>query len=119
MRTLPFAVLALTMACNSASLPSSQTDLAQSSQLDLAQSSQPDLALSSSTDLGGALGDLARTCSAGCRTYSSYCSTNPCVCIPLAVGQPDPVCKGTMTVCTVDPCRGKSASCVNGACALN
>jgi hypothetical protein len=57
---------------------------------------------------------------AGCRKFSSYCSTDPCKCIALVADNPDPTCTGTMVTCTVDPCDGEVAACNqgNGKCVL-
>lgn len=62
------------------------------------------------------------TChSAGCRAYSSYCSTSACTCIGVIADNPDPPCTGTTVTCTADPCAGKTASCNHGtgACVVN
>jgi len=50
-----------------------------------------------------------------CRLYSDDCGG--CTCVPLHAGAPDPACNGTKVSCFVDPCEGKSAACVSGACA--
>ena len=62
--------------------------------------------------------DLAPICRqpSDCRLYSSYCSTDPCMCIPLGSQQPDPVCQGTQQSCFTDPCLQKTADCVAGSC---
>jgi hypothetical protein len=51
-----------------------------------------------------------------CKLFSSYCSTDPCKCIPLEKKQPNPVCNGMKVTCFVDPCLNKSAFCNNGTC---
>jgi len=52
-----------------------------------------------------------------CRVFSDYCTG--CDCRALSNEDPDPVCSGPGVECFVDPCRGKTAQCVNGQCALN
>jgi hypothetical protein len=46
---------------------------------------------------------------ADCRLFSNYC--DGCSCQALLVSEPDPVCKGTIVNCLVDPCRGYTAVC--------
>jgi hypothetical protein len=53
---------------------------------------------------------------ADCRLFSDYC--DGCACRALAAGQGDPVCKGTIVTCLVDPCEGKQAACNAGTCAV-
>ncbi len=57
---------------------------------------------------------------AGCRTFASYCSTDPCKCLALIADHADPMCTGTMVTCTVNPCTGKSAVCshASGMCTI-
>ena len=65
--------------------------------------------------------DVAAGCDAGCKLFSSYCSSmtlKPCTCYPLAANQPNPGCNGSMVTCLVDPCLAKKAVCVDGACAV-
>ena len=71
------------------------------------------------TDTGSAdVGADGGQCKAAtdCRLFSSYCSTAPCVCIPLRKGDAAPKCTGTMVACFVDPCASKTADCVGGSC---
>lgn len=49
-----------------------------------------------------------------CRLFSNYCEG--CQCLALASGEFDPVCKGNIVACFVDPCRGAEARCVSGQC---
>jgi len=58
------------------------------------------------------------TSSGECRKFSSYCESAACVCLPLAPGAPEPKCEGSMVTCFVDPCEGKTAECVAGACVI-
>lgn len=51
-----------------------------------------------------------------CRPVSNYCEG--CQCLPLGVLELEPACHGQTVACFLDPCRGKQAGCVNGACAL-
>lgn len=51
---------------------------------------------------------------AGCRAFSSYCSTDACTCIPLIADHADPVCTGTTVSCLSDPCAGKTSGCNHG-----
>ena len=53
-----------------------------------------------------------------CRKYSSYCSTDPCVCIPLTTSAPAPKCSGSMVTCFIDPCASKTVDCVAGRCVI-
>jgi hypothetical protein len=53
---------------------------------------------------------------ADCRAFSDYCTG--CDCRALARGEPDPKCSGPGVRCFVDPCRGKTAVCKGGTCAL-
>ena len=49
-----------------------------------------------------------------CRLYSNMCKDPmPCICIPLPVGVPDPVCVGPMVLCFMDPCSGKKPACIS------
>lgn len=55
------------------------------------------------------------TChAAGCRTFSSYCSTTGCACIPVIADNPDPVCAGKTIQCLADPCDKHTAACNHG-----
>ncbi len=54
-----------------------------------------------------------------CKLFSSYCQTQPCVCIPLNKNQPNPTCMGQMVSCFVDPCLNKAATCDAGMCGVN
>jgi hypothetical protein len=56
------------------------------------------------------------SCDADCRLFSSYC--DGCACLPLSVGEPDPVCKGNSVACLVDPCLTAEAKCLAGQCVL-
>lgn len=51
-----------------------------------------------------------------CRLFSNYCEG--CACVALSSGEVDPVCKGDLVACFVDPCRGAEARCVRGQCVL-
>lgn len=51
-----------------------------------------------------------------CRSFSNYCEG--CACLALASGEVDPVCKGNLVACFVDPCLNQEASCVGGQCVL-
>jgi hypothetical protein len=51
-----------------------------------------------------------------CRLFSNYCGG--CECLALSSSEPDPICKGTLVACFVDPCRNQEASCVQGQCVL-
>jgi hypothetical protein len=51
-----------------------------------------------------------------CRLFSNYC--DGCECLALSVSEPNPICKGDIVACFVDPCRGAEASCVAGQCVL-
>jgi hypothetical protein len=51
-----------------------------------------------------------------CRLFSNYC--DGCACLALSSSEPDPVCKGTIVACFVDPCRGDQAQCIQGQCVL-
>jgi hypothetical protein len=55
---------------------------------------------------------------ADCRLYSSYCSTDPCVCLALGRRDVDPPCLSGNQSCVIDPCSNKRAACVDGACAV-
>ena len=73
---------------------------------------------------GGVANDLAQPssgCQAAtdCRLYSSYCSTAPCECLPLARAQADPPCTGQQMSCIVDPCTNKRADCIGGSCVVS
>ena len=67
-------------------------------------------------DLGGS-GSRCQT-AADCRLYSSYCSTNPCVCLAIGRNEVDPPCPAGPQSCVVDPCTNKRADCVGGACVV-
>jgi hypothetical protein len=54
------------------------------------------------------------TVDADCRLFSNYC--DGCECLALASTEPNPVCKGTIVACFVDPCRGDVARCEQGQC---
>lgn len=62
--------------------------------------------------------DLAPACrqASDCRLFSSYCSTDNCMCFPLGSQEPDPICEGTQQSCFTDPCLNKTAECVAGHC---
>jgi hypothetical protein len=64
--------------------------------------------------MGGSTGEC--TTAADCRLFESYCETLACVCVPLTVTEPDPVCMGLMVTCFMPPCTGKTADCVGGQC---
>jgi hypothetical protein len=51
-----------------------------------------------------------------CRLFSNYCGG--CSCQALADGEVDPVCKGDLVACLVDPCMNATPSCVRGQCVL-
>jgi hypothetical protein len=51
-----------------------------------------------------------------CRLFSNYC--DGCQCLALSTGEPDPVCKGNVVACLIDPCRGAEAQCIRGQCVL-
>lgn len=51
-----------------------------------------------------------------CRLFSNYCEG--CECLALSTSEVDPVCKGNIVACFVDPCRGAEARCVGGQCVL-
>ena len=53
-----------------------------------------------------------------CRLYPSYCVTAPCHCIALGRQDVNPPCVGGQMICLVDPCQGKAADCVGGACVV-
>lgn len=55
---------------------------------------------------------------ADCRLFESYCSTDPCSCIPLGADEPDPRCDARTVTCFIPPCRGQSVDCVAGRCVL-
>jgi hypothetical protein len=56
------------------------------------------------------------TSDADCRLFSNYC--DGCACLALSVGEQDPVCKGSLVACFVDPCVHAEAQCVAGQCVL-
>jgi hypothetical protein len=51
-----------------------------------------------------------------CRLFSNYC--DGCECLALSSSETDPVCKGNIVACFVDPCRNAEAQCVRGQCVL-
>jgi len=51
-----------------------------------------------------------------CRLVQDLCTA--CDCRALSVDDPDPVCPGPGVRCFADPCAGRSATCVNGHCAV-
>jgi hypothetical protein len=51
-----------------------------------------------------------------CRLFSNYCEG--CACVALSTQEVDPVCKGDIVACLVDPCRNAEAQCVAGQCVL-
>jgi hypothetical protein len=51
-----------------------------------------------------------------CRLFSNYCEG--CECLALSASEPNPICKGDIVACFVDPCRSAEASCVRGQCVL-
>jgi len=51
-----------------------------------------------------------------CRLFSNYCEG--CECLALSTSEVDPVCKGNIVACFVDPCRNAEARCVRGQCVL-
>ena len=51
-----------------------------------------------------------------CRLFSNYCGG--CECLALSDAEVDPVCKGDIVACFVDPCRAQEAVCVRGQCVL-
>lgn len=53
-----------------------------------------------------------------CRLFESYCSTDPCACIPLSSDEPDQRCDARTVTCFVPPCRGQTVDCVGGRCVL-
>jgi len=52
-----------------------------------------------------------------CRLFSNYCEG--CACLALSTSEPNPVCKGTIVACLLDPCRDSEARCVRGQCVLD
>lgn len=52
-----------------------------------------------------------------CRTFSNYCGG--CSCQALDDGEVDPVCKGDIVACLIDPCLNTKAACVRGECVLS
>lgn len=58
----------------------------------------------------------ACTTDADCRTFSDYCTG--CDCRALSSSEADPTCDGPGVRCFADPCTGKTATCVAGACSL-
>ena len=54
-----------------------------------------------------------------CKLFSSYCSTDPCVCFPLHQNDPNPKCNGQMVTCFVDPCLNKMPACDAGKCVVS
>jgi hypothetical protein len=60
-------------------------------------------------------GPTGCTTDADCTLIDDYCGG--CNCDALPKGSPQPVCSGTMVNCLVAPCQGKTAACVNSACA--
>lgn len=56
------------------------------------------------------------TYDADCRTFSNYC--DGCECLALGQNEPNPVCKGDIVACFVDPCRNQTARCEAGQCVL-
>ncbi len=53
-----------------------------------------------------------------CKKFSSYCATNPCMCLALKATDPEPTCPGPSVTCFADPCESKSAECVGGVCVI-
>ena len=51
-----------------------------------------------------------------CRTFSNYCGG--CSCQALSDGEVDPVCKGQIVACLIDPCMHQEAVCMRGQCVL-
>lgn len=51
-----------------------------------------------------------------CRLFSNYC--DGCECLALSASEPNPICKGDVVACFVDPCRNAEAQCVRGQCVL-
>lgn len=100
---------------DSATADSTPADSAKADSV-AADTDKPDTA---KTDAGKPDTDPGGSCSnpTDCRLFSSYCSTDPCKCIPLLKGEPSPKCAGTMVTCLVDPCNGKTADCAAGMCA--
>lgn len=52
-----------------------------------------------------------------CRLFSNYC--DGCQCLALDDGEVNPVCKGDIVACFVDPCRNAEARCIQGQCVLD
>lgn len=53
---------------------------------------------------------------ADCRAFSDYCGG--CACEALRADAPDPKCSSKPVSCVMNPCRGKVARCLEGACVL-
>jgi len=53
---------------------------------------------------------------ADCRTFSNYCGG--CACDALLESEAEPKCASRPVNCIVDPCRGRVARCLEGACVL-
>lgn len=51
-----------------------------------------------------------------CRLFSNYC--DGCACLALSASEPNPICKGDIVACFVDPCRNAEAQCIRGQCVL-
>lgn len=71
-----------------------------------------------SIDAGGQDGGPMMQCQNAndCKLFSSYCSTDPCKCLPLGKNDPNPICNGQKVTCLIDPCLNKSPFCNNGKC---
>jgi hypothetical protein len=52
-----------------------------------------------------------------CRLFSNYCEG--CQCVALDDGEVDPVCKGDIVACLVDPCGNAAARCLRGQCVVD
>jgi hypothetical protein len=51
---------------------------------------------------------------ADCRLFSDYCEG--CNCVALGAKEPNPICKGDLVQCFVDPCLNLQARCEYGSC---
>jgi hypothetical protein len=53
---------------------------------------------------------------ADCRLFDDYCTG--CDCRALSIGDKEPTCAGPGVRCIAQPCRGKTAYCNKGTCAV-
>ena len=131
LRFLP-VLAALALACGDDSRGADAGNDATAS--DVVTDTKPDAPLDatneSGTDAGADAADAGAdaatdasgsTCSGGCKLFSYDCAnTNitPCTCLALSGDAPNPTCDAGVVSCFADPCAGKNAACVSGACVV-